>query len=278
MELIPLHDTKEPGEVFEVEELTYDNTYDTSEYHKHAYFEFFFFTKGGGSHSIDFKPYEIENNTIHFVFPNQVHQVVDDPNTRGKVLILSRGYFVDKSLYISLLKHFYLHPSLSLQEDAFIKMYNLIQVIEEEYQAKATYSKEIAKNYIDVLFRMLMREQGNQHPQFNHQETDFHLFVEFLQLMEENYSKQMPVSFYSTKLGLSDRKLNAICKSINNATCSTLLSNRLILEAKKLLINSEYSIKEILYSLNYNDPAYFHKFFKSKTGKTPGQFRDEITK
>jgi AraC-like DNA-binding protein len=52
-----------------------------------------------------------------------------------------------------------------------------------------------------------------------------------------------------------------------------LLGDKLILEAKKLLVNSSMSIKEILYSLNFKDPAYFNKFFKNKAGETPSQFR-----
>lgn len=278
MESIPIHDTIGPDEMFDVAELTYSNPYDTAELHKHAYFEFFFFAKGGGYHTIDFKEYEMKSNSIHFVFPNQVHKVLEERETEAKILMLSRGYLLDKNIYIKLLQHFYLQPILQLDEKSYNKLFDLLNVIVEENEANAAYSKEIIKNYINVLFRMMVREQELQSPNVNHNEGDFHLFVEFLQLMESNYFKQLPVSFYSTKLGLTDRKLNTICKSINNATCSTMLSDRLILEAKKLLSNSDLSIKEILYSLNYNDPAYFHKFFKSKTGQTPGQFREEISK
>lgn len=277
MNQIPIHDLEHQEEIISINQLTYDNAYDTTELHKHTYFEFFFFDKGKGTHNINFQAYEISNHTIHFVFPNQVHSVDHEPDIKGSVLLLSRGYFLDKNTYIKLLKYFYLNPTMVLGPKAYEEFNQLLETVHSEIQENQSYSREIVKNYINILFRLALRKRIAHLEDLNYDESEFNLFVSFLQLVEEHFRNQQPVAFYSNNLGISERKLNGICKSINNTTCSKHLSDRLLLEAKKLLLNSELSIKEILFSLNFSDPSYFYKFFKANTGKTPRQFRKEMT-
>ncbi len=57
-----------------------------------------------------------------------------------------------------------------------------------------------------------------------------------------------------------------------------MIHQRLILEAKRLLLHSTISAKEVAYSLNFNDPSYFSRFFKTNTGFSPEGFRKEIRK
>jgi len=57
-----------------------------------------------------------------------------------------------------------------------------------------------------------------------------------------------------------------------------LIRNRILLEAKRLLVNQDMSITEISNELNFNDNSYFTKFFKKQTGITPEEFRRNIIK
>ena len=74
--MIPIHnsDKTKRKEVL-VNRLSTLNDYDFSEPHRHDYFEFFYFEKGGGNHVIDFKEFEIQENSIQIVAPGQVHQI-----------------------------------------------------------------------------------------------------------------------------------------------------------------------------------------------------------
>ena len=64
-----------------------------------------------------------------------------------------------------------------------------------------------------------------------------------------------------------------MCKDIFGLPAATIISNRVILEAKRLLVNKEISVTEISYLLNFQDVSYFVKFFKKYTDFTPEQFR-----
>jgi len=53
-----------------------------------------------------------------------------------------------------------------------------------------------------------------------------------------------------------------------------LIRNRVLLEAKRLLVNLDLTINEISGLLNFSDSAYFTRFFKKYTGQTPEAFRN----
>lgn len=104
-------------------------------------------------------------------------------------------------------------------------------------------------------------DRGNQH------------FIAFTRMIDKCYRKQLPVASYADKLGVTAAHLNAICKKIANTSALQLIHQRLILEAKRLLIYTATSISEISYDLGFSDPAYFTRFFKRLTGESPKPFR-----
>ena len=73
-------------------------------------------------------------------------------------------------------------------------------------------------------------------------------------------------------MNLSEKHLNRICKECLNKTTSDLIAERIILEAKRLLIHSKHTVTEVAAELGYNDNSYFSRFFKKNSGETPIQF------
>ena len=68
--------------------------------------------------------------------------------------------------------------------------------------------------------------------------------------------------------------LGEVVKKTTGKSPKQILSERLILEAKSLLHNTEMSISEVAYFLKFEDPSNFTKFFKSKTGISPAIYRN----
>jgi len=54
------------------------------------------------------------------------------------------------------------------------------------------------------------------------------------------------------------------------------IQKRVTLEAKRMILTSDRSLKEIAYQLGFNDAAYFSNFFKIQTGSSPREFRDQL--
>ena len=72
--------------------------------------------------------------------------------------------------------------------------------------------------------------------------------------------------------------LNSVCKFITGKTAGEMIRNRIILEAKRLLVNTQSTISQIAFELNFEDNSYFTKFFKSNAGVSPIDFRKNLNK
>lgn len=81
---------------------------------------------------------------------------------------------------------------------------------------------------------------------------------------------------YAELLNESPVVLNRAVKSLTGKTAGELIIERLILEAKRLLLYSGLNNKEVAYKLGYDDPSYFARIFHKKTGSTPSEFRNRV--
>ena len=54
-----------------------------------------------------------------------------------------------------------------------------------------------------------------------------------------------------------------------------LIHRKMIAEAKILLVSSSQQVAEVAFTLGFNDPAYFNRFFQRHVGTTPARFRRE---
>lgn len=95
----------------------------------------------------------------------------------------------------------------------------------------------------------------------------------FLMLLESNFKEMRHIDFYSDELGISAKRLNQILKEKLDKTVMQIIHDRIILEAKRQIIHSENTIKEIAYQLSFTDRPYFSRFFKKQTGQTPEEFQ-----
>jgi AraC-like DNA-binding protein len=86
------------------------------------------------------------------------------------------------------------------------------------------------------------------------------------------YTEKLP-KFYANKLNITTKHLNRVVTQTLNKTTSQLIAERILLEAKRLIVHSKDNLATIAHTLEFSDYAYFSKFFKSKTGFTPMEFR-----
>lgn len=98
----------------------------------------------------------------------------------------------------------------------------------------------------------------------------------FLLLLEDYYDTEKGVDFYADKLNLSAKRLNQILKQKTGKTINQILQERTLTEAKHLLFMGKMSIKEVAFTLGYQDASYFSRFFKKMTKLSPEEFRSAI--
>lgn len=249
------------------------NEYDFSVAHRHNYFELFFFTKGGGTHLVDFNEYEVADHSIHIVCPGQVHLLKRTADSYGAVIHFTNYLFEGRKQ--TLLNSPFLNnshfPVINLTSAQFAEIELIVSQLKNE-SSKETMHAEIMKSYADILVLKYLQLMESTHPELPGLTSN--AFNDFRMEVENNFRKNHPASYYADKLKMTEKQLNKLCVNSTGSSTSDFIKQRVVLEAKRLLYNSELSIKEIAFTLGFEDPSYFNRFFRKNTSFTPGDFRN----
>ncbi len=99
------------------------------------------------------------------------------------------------------------------------------------------------------------------------------LFQAFRAAVEEHFAEHWPLSRYAAALHVTASRLNRVCREMAGASAFEVTQARLLLEARRKLVYIAAPVSRIAYELGFDDPAYFSRFFKKRTGLTPAGFR-----
>jgi AraC family transcriptional activator of pobA len=213
---------------------------------------------------------------VYLIPPYRVHQL----NKAGKngILLSFKNDFLaeeDKEFYLDVFKIFNIQGEFSclpLSDENAVELQAIYKLLEEEYQI-AGNGFLILKALLKVFLLKLIRIKEHVFTQHDiHQKRVF----EFMMLLEKNYQAERNAEFYASELGLSAKRLNQILKEKLDKTAMQLIHDRIILEVKRKIIHSEYTLKEIAFDLNFSDQPYFSRFFKKQTGQSPDEFQKQV--
>ncbi|WP_419867949.1 AraC family transcriptional regulator [Chryseobacterium sp. CT-SW4] len=101
-------------------------------------------------------------------------------------------------------------------------------------------------------------------------------FRRFNQLIRESDTYKKTIEEYAAELNITTGHLNRICSMVAQQSPKEIIMEYFISEAQLMLTDVEKSINEVCYSIGFDDPSYFSRIFKKKTGLTPNEFRKKI--
>jgi AraC family transcriptional activator of pobA len=101
------------------------------------------------------------------------------------------------------------------------------------------------------------------------------LFSRFLLLVEEHFLDRWPLERYARALGLSCQRLNRLARTENGRSALEIVHERLTREACRRLHYIAAPAETLARELGFEDPTYFTKFFKRRTGLTPHRWREQ---
>ncbi|QBQ42673.1 helix-turn-helix domain-containing protein [Sphingobacterium psychroaquaticum] len=243
--------------------------------HRHNFYHFLLFTKGAGYHSIDFETFQIEAGQVYFMAPGQIHSWNFEGDMEGFVVNFDPDFFKTFLLradYLSTLSFF----SGIMRDGVFVLNDSILPIAEQilENLNKEQHNKEFARASLLYLFQLLEL----QHKPSAYAEANVYnhlLLRNFLNLIEQHFKQLRLPKDYAELLYITPNHLNALSKEFLGIPAGEVIRNRVILEAKRLLVIKDFSISEIAYELNFNDNSYFTKFFKKIEGITPEEFRKQ---
>lgn len=130
---------------------------------------------------------------------------------------------------------------------------------------------------LEWLFRILLltirRQLDRQEVQVENRGGRLDAFNRFRQLVEDHYQEHWGIAQYADALAMTRATLNRLCRGLAGKGALELIQDRLVLAARRHLIYTDASVEAVAYGLGFQDPAYFSRFFKRRTGMAPGQFR-----
>mgnify|MGYP003574956829 FL=1 len=248
--------------------------------HRHSFYHFVFFTKGTGKQQIDFKTFDVKPNLIYFMIPGQVHSWNFDSEPDGYLINFSTSYFSSlllKQEYLSNFTFFSGKPEqqvFELDAQTSENITTIFEAILKEGEQANNFNDDLVKVLLLQLFIAVDRTsnlaKNKEINPYNHT-----ILKNFQHLIEENFTKLRLPKQYAELLYITPNHLNALCNDFLGTSAGKLIRDRIILEAKRLLINLDLRVVEIAEKLNFEDQSYFVKFFKKYEGTTPDRFRKQ---
>ncbi len=95
----------------------------------------------------------------------------------------------------------------------------------------------------------------------------------FSALVEADFLQHATLTHYAKALGISAAHLNALCRQETGHSALSLVHARQMREARRLLVYTSMTVREVSDQLGFSDPAYFTRFFKRNTSLSPRDFR-----
>jgi len=269
IDYIKLQDTN----LFELVNLKNENNNKFFKPHRHQFYELIWITKGSGTHSIDFKKYELKKDRIFFIAPSLVHEWLDKEYKKqyeGYIFLFNKTFLEDNKIANEFFNNHNISPYVDINPHIKESLQKLMELIKKEYKNKDI---PLLQSLCKVFFGYL----HNTKHKYTLSSYDKRV-SSLLELVENNYKKEKYTHFYAQKLQLTPKRVNELTKKYLNMSLSELILDKVLTEAKRLLVFSDLSSKDISEELGFLEPSYFSRLFKKQTKLSPLDFRKKIQK
>lgn len=169
-------------------------------------------------------------------------------------------------------------PIINLNIEEQRKFNMLYEVFVDELKTKDNIQAEMLRmlmaRFIIICTRLLKAKEGYKETQ---KSSKIDMLREFNMLVETHFKMEHSVSFYADKLFKSPKTLSNTFAKLNTSPLQ-IIHERIILEAKRLLIYTDKTAKEIAYEVGFEDASHLSRLFKKYTALSPSDFKKQLQK
>lgn len=240
--------------------------------------------EGDGLLKVDLSEYLFQENFMFTFSPYQPFMFSTDKNLSGVVVQFHSDFYCihrnpnETNCDAVLFNNIYQAPFIQIDNDSEKVFNNLIQQLKSELQNKENDNYELLipaiKMYLVSASRIKSKVRVDT-PKFTDTRTPFVLRT-LKSAIENNFKEKHSASDYATLLNISPSALAKAVKTHFNKTLTDLITERIIIEAKRELYMTSKPVKEIAWHLGYADEFYFSRFFKTNTDISPQMYRDTV--
>ncbi len=273
---IPTHSLEPAVDPIQVRSIDHQNQYDFTRHHRHSYFEVMFFEQGGGKNLIDFVEYEVKSHACYLIYPGQIHLLSRVPGSHGYLTQFQLASIASPQLLRLLQEKAWSGQGAVLFEEdqeAMRKAMPFVELIGCHAQSQAPHRRETQQHLLQAMLYALfsLTTTTKTSPAID---ADFY---QFLQLIDLHFKQNQTVRFYLDRLPITEKKLAALTQKLRGLSPLQIIHQRILLEAKRMLVTGNQAHKEIAYDLGFDSPASFSAFIKKKTGLTASEIQAQMT-
>ncbi|WP_339697404.1 AraC family transcriptional regulator [uncultured Roseivirga sp.] len=246
--------------------------------HKHDFYLNVLFTKGSGIHEIDFNSYSVGPGSFFVLTPGQMHHWKLSDDVQGYVFSHSKEFYLlrDNQFELDRFPFFYSNqntPEVKLEAETLTYLVKICQSMLEEYHDEKDHKSLRIHALITLVYVALTRAYSPSSNKVEGISRYGSTIKTFEQLVEAQFHYRKSPAEYAELLNVSLKHLNRICNQVLGVSVSNVITGRVLLESKRLLMSKDLSIAEIANELGYTDYSYFSRLFKKHTCQTPHEFR-----
>lgn len=265
-------------EIIPLEKLYSNNAEMLITPHRTGFYHILWFQQGTPVHWVDFEPIQIKPGTLLFLNKDRVHRYDVHANADGYAILFTDNFF-NKNLK-------YLHSNILFNDLMKVVMIHLddskpFSELITLMQWELTHPKDggqpdILHNLLHNFLLYAEREYRQQDFTELKKNADLDYLLLFREMLEKHYQSEKQVQFYARELLVTEKRLNTATAKTVGKTPKEMIDDRVMLEAKRLLVHTQDTIKEIGYTLGYDEPTNFIKYFKKHAAQTPVEFREQF--
>jgi AraC family transcriptional regulator, transcriptional activator of pobA len=247
---------------------------ETLQVHRDDSFSFLVIEKGGATMDVDFVNISLPGNHIYYLVAGQIHHNIVT-NGGDAWFISINPTLIPKNFKQVFEGNLLLQLPVKLEPLLFKQFQNVILMLDEQLRNtdNSPFSNQLIHSLLDSFLCMFAREFVPKDHNDKKPSRLVQITQQFKKLMTEKIRIEKSPSFYAGQLNISETYLNEAVKDVTGFSVTHWLMNEIMLEAKRLLIYSQYNVREIADQLGYEDHNYFSRLFKKQSNVTPSGFR-----
>lgn len=250
---------------------------------RNNYYSLIWVQKGSGKVKADFAEHHFEANSLLAFSPYQPFMICSDEPIEGIAIHFHSDFYCiymhqkEVSCNGVLFNNIYQPPFTEIPEETAKTFAIIIEQIKTEMQNPALAQYEFLISCLKIILITASRLKTEQSvPETISPDKEPFILQSLKDAIEDNFKTDHSPSSYADKLHISAKALAKLTKSHFNKTLTDMISERIIIEAKRELYMTNKAIKEIAYELGYDDEHYFSRFFKTNADVSPQLFRDTV--
>jgi AraC family transcriptional activator of pobA len=250
-----------------------------------SYYTIILINNGQGKLKVDFSEYDFTQNTLLCFTPYQPFMIETSKEISGFVVNFHPDFFCihkhQKEVACNgvLFNDIYKPPFVILEPKDIDSFCTLFEQMKVEMKNVQLAQYELLVSYLKIFLITASRLKANQNPQAKQDFEDLKepfILQNLKDAIEKHFKTKHSANDYALLLNISSKALAKETKTHFNKTLTNLISERIIIEAKRELYLTSKTVKEIAYELGYEDEHYFSRFFKTNADASPQLFRETV--